>query len=49
MTDYKQICLNLITAIESEAREHTLGFELHKAYIEANDALATPEEVPEAQ
>jgi len=44
MTDYKQICRNLMAAINAEAREHTLGFELLKAYGEAYDALVTPED-----
>lgn len=44
MTDYKQICRNLMAAIDAEAREHTLGFELLKAYAEADAALATPED-----
>jgi len=42
MTDYKQICRDLIAAIDVEAREHTLGFELLKAYADANTALAAP-------
>jgi hypothetical protein len=50
MTDYKQICRNLIAAIRAEARERTLGFELLKAYVEADAVLTSMSELsPAAQ
>jgi hypothetical protein len=46
MTDWKALCRELVTAVESNCKEHIISHDLNCAYMKADAALAQPE--PEA-
>lgn len=47
MTDWKALCRELVTAIESNCKEHIISHDLNCAYMKADAALLQPEpEVP---
>lgn len=43
MTDWKALCRELVTAIETNCKEHLISHDLNCAYIKADTALAKPE------
>ena len=43
MTDWKALCRELVTAVESNCKEHIISHDLNCAYMKADAALAQPE------
>lgn len=43
MTGWKTLCRELVTAIESNCKEHVINHDLNCAYMKADTALSQPE------